>query len=246
MLLDNLNLEEEQFEEAGDFIPQGGFVNDTGIYNCLIDLAYLGQSTGKAHSVTIHFRQADGKMTHRETFYITSGEKKGTKPFYIKDGKRYALPGYEAMNSLALIATGKPLGQLSSEKKVVKLWNFESRSEEPTEVSLVTEMIGKPVKVGLVKCRENKRKKVGDEYIDTNEVREFNEAQKFFFANKFSTTEVKAKVTTPEFHDKWLKKYPPEFVRDRYVAVEGVPAAVDAASASSAAASADINGSLFA
>lgn len=246
MLLDNLNLEQEQFEEAGDFLPSGGFINDTGIYNCLITLAYMGKSSGGANSITVHFQQADGKMTHRETFYITSGEKKGTKPYYIKDGKKYALPGYEAMNSLALIAAGKKLSQLNGEKKIVKLWNFESRSEENTEVTALTELMGKPVKVGLVKCKENKRKKVGDEYVDTNEVKDFNEAQKFFFPNKFSVTEARAKVETPEFHDQWLEKYPNDFVRDRFHAVEGVPEAVDNASAASASASADVNENLFA
>jgi hypothetical protein len=246
MLIDNLDLEQEKFEESGDYIPSGGFVNDTGIYKCVVDLAYMGLSSGGAHNVTVHFRQVDGKATHRETFYITSGKEKGQKPYYLKDGKKNALPGFEAMNSLAQITTGKILNKLVAEKKVVKLWSYEAKAEEPTEVMALTEMMGKPVYVGLVRCKDNKNKKVGDEYIKTNEVREYNEAQKFFFPNKFSVTEAHAKVEKPEFFEKWVGKYPADFVRDRFEAQAGVSEAVNTASAEAAAATAEVAEDLFA
>jgi hypothetical protein len=245
MLLDNLALDND-VESQGDFLPSGSFTNPTGIYKCLIELAYMGVSSGGAKCVTVHFKQADGPMTHRETFYITSGEKKGCKPYYVKDGKKHTLPGYETIDNLALIAASKRLAQLTAEEKVVKLWNWEKRAEEPTTVQVLPELMGQPVRVGLTLREENKRKKVGNEYVDTNERRTYNETSKLFHANGLTVAEKQAGTTDPEFISDWEEKFPADYVRSTYKEVEEVASVVDTASAAAAEVSGAENADLFA
>jgi hypothetical protein len=248
MLLDNLQLDND-VETQGDFIPGGSFTNPTGIYKCLIELAYMGKSRGGARSVTVHFKQADGGMTHRETFYITSGEAKGCKPYYVKDGKKIALPGYEMIDNLAMLAAGKRLAQLNAEDKVVKLWDWEARKETNQTVPVLTELMGQAVRVGLVLREENKRTKVGDEYVDTNDKREFNEVSKLFHAKGgLTVAEARAGLEDGEFINEWETKYPSDFVRSTYkpVAETGTSSVVEQASAAAAVDSASENSDLFA
>lgn len=246
MLLDNLALDKD-VEEQGDFLPSGGFTNPTGIYKCLISLAYMSKSSGGANSVTVHFQQADGKMTHRETFYITSGEKKGCKPYYVKDGRKIALPGYEAIDNLAMLAVGKRLAQLNAEEKVVNLYDFTQKKEVPQTVPVLTELMNQAVRVGLVLGAKNRTKKVGDEYVKTNERQEYNEVSKFFHAKGgLTVAEAQAGETEGQFIQDWEKKYPPDFIRDNYEEVEETASVVDQASAAAAADSAAENEDLFA
>ena len=133
MLLDNLVLDND-VESQGDFIP-GSYTNPTGVYKCLIELAYMGKSDGGARFVTVHFRQADGNMTHRETFYIT---KKDGSLHYVRNGKKYPLAGYEMVDNLAMLAIGKRLSQLSTEEKVVKLYDWKEKKDVPQTVPVIT------------------------------------------------------------------------------------------------------------
>lgn len=148
MLLENLNIEDDVEGADDDFIPGGNFTLDTGAYQMKVKLAYLGESQGGAMNVTLWLQEVDGNRQHRETFYVTSGKAKGQKnTFTDRSGKKRLLPGMEAMNQLATIATGTPLAAQKSEPKIVKLYDFDERKELPKEVPVLTGMIDKPVLV---------------------------------------------------------------------------------------------------
>ena len=207
----------------------------------------MGKSQRGAQSVTVHFRQADGNMTHRETFYVTSGEQKGCKPYYLKDGKKIMLPGYEMMDNLSMLAAGKRLAQLNAEDKVIKLWSYQEKKEVPTNVPVLTELLGKAVRVGLTLNEENRRKKVGDEYVDTNEKREFNEVNKLFHAKGgLTVAEAQAGETEGGFIKEWEERYPADYVRSTFTPVaEDTTSVVDAASAAATEAAAEDQAGLF-
>ena len=241
--LDFLNID-EGVESNEDFMPGGNFVLDTGMYPMVVDLAYLGESSGGAVSVTIHLKEVGGKRQHRETFYVTSGKAKGRKNTYEKNGVKHLLPGMEAVNQLATITAGKPLPGLTPEEKTIKLWNFQERKELPTKVPALTQIIGATVLVALTKCAENKRTKVGDEYIDTNERKEFNEVGKFLHEDRFSVAEKIGSATDTAYYTRWTNSFDGDYVNDKFKPV-APGAGVEAASADAAVASQSVVDDLF-
>jgi len=234
MQLDNLNIDND-VKANEDFMP-GDFTKNTGMYPQVVDMAYMGESRNGATSITLHLKGADGKGEHRETFYVTSGTAKGKKNTYVdKSGTPRLLPGMEAMNQLSIILTGTKLGAQTATNKMVSIYSFTSKKNEPTEVPVLLDFIGKPVLTAITKCRDNKQVKVGDDYVDTNAERLSNEASKFLHPDGLSVAEKIAEATEPTYYTKWLKKHPSDYVNDNYTPVAG---GGDVAAASSAAASA--------
>jgi hypothetical protein len=210
--------------------PTGGFVLDTGLYPMVVDNAYMDKSSGGALNLNIHLKLAGGdKRIFRQTIYMTSGKAKGGKPFYMKDGKKYPLPGYIIANNIAQVTTDLPINQVTPEKKLVKLYDFEAKGEVAREVPVVTEMIGKELLVGMRKCRENKRVKSGDDWVDSPEAREFNEIDKVFDTDGFTVTERAAEADKASFVEQWKDAHPSDFVRDRFKVPAGGSGARSAA-----------------
>ena len=82
----------------------GGYLWESGVYTATVKMAYLDQAKSGAISVNVVLENSDGKEL-KEAFYITSGDAKGNKTYYERDGKSYPLPGYSTANSL-LVAAG--------------------------------------------------------------------------------------------------------------------------------------------
>lgn len=216
MDLSNLSLP-DSVQDEGDVLPSsGGFLLDTGVYNMIVEAAYLGESTGGAKNVNLRFKQADGDKTHRETIYITSGRAKGQKPYYERDGKQFKLPGFKLFEELCAIAASSKVSALTTEKKVMEIWNREAGKEIPTEVDMLMPLVGQPVKVGIVRKRENKNiKNSTGAWVPGPEAREFNEIDKFFTPAGCTVTEAAAGVD-PAFITKWQERFPSDFVSDKF------------------------------
>ena len=201
----------------------GGFVKPTGLYPLVVDMAYLAKSQGGAMSLNLHLRMADDpSVIIRQTLYVTSGDKKGNKNFYLdKNKKKRLLPGMIQADQIAAITTGKRMAVLTPEEKTIKLWDYESQAEKPTKVHALTEMIGQSILVGLLKVRTNKVKRDSNgKYVDQVDDRTFNEIDKIFHADGFSVTEKAAEAETAQFHLRWADKYPEDFIDDCYKKVE--------------------------
>lgn len=245
MDLTQFDTSDEEIQESGDYVG-GVFTHPNGEYTMRIDAAYLGQSQGGANSLTLHFSEVEGNRQHRETLWITSGQAKGQKNYYINQkGEKHFLPGMETANQLCLIVTGKKLAQQAHDNKMVSIWNYEQRKEVPTEVPVLTDLVGEEVRLVLGKIRENKTQKVDGEYIDTNEAREFNEIVKFVTPNGRTVTEARAEMEEAEWLPKWLDRFEgKDYFRDKFKEVEG--AAVNTASAQAAADSSEEVANVFA
>jgi hypothetical protein len=187
----------------------GGYTKATGLYRYVVDVAYLGKSRGGAMSLNLHLKNVDDKSITRQTLWVTSGDAKGNRNYYVnQSGKKFLLPGMVIADQIAKITAGKPMAELTTEKKMIKLWDREAGAEKPTEVPVVSEMVGQPIMVGLHKIRENRRVNDGSgNYVPSREERLFNEIDKVFHPDGFSVAEKEANAEEPKFHKQWAEKY---------------------------------------
>jgi hypothetical protein len=205
----------------------------------VVENAYLDKSSGGAMNLNVHLkRKTGGNQVYRHTIYITSGDAKGNKPYYEKNGKKHPLPGYSLADQISRITAELPISQIAPEKKLVKLWDFDASAEIPREVPVVTEMVNKEILVGLHLVRENKRSNSNGTWVDTNEAREFNEINKVFFPDGMTVTEKAAEAETAAFVGKWAKANTEEYVRDKFKPVAGAPASAGSTAPASTAAAA--------
>ena len=184
----------------------GGFsLLDGGIYTATIKYAYLSQSKSGAGAVNFEF-DIDGKP-YRETMYVTN--KHGSN-IWEKNGKSGYLPSFLTADAISLFATGeKSLFELKDTKKIINIYDKDAGKEIPTEVPMLTELLGKTIKLGIIKERVYKQEKSSTGgYLDTAETREQNTIDKVFSAKDNRTVpEVRAGKAEATFYQDWLTKY---------------------------------------
>ena len=201
---------------AGDSDRIGGsFIWDTAAYPVTILAAYSAKSKGGAGSMNFEVQGEDGRK-FKFTEWVTSGDAKGNKPYYEKDGKKSYLPGFNNVNAISMFCTQKELNALTFENKIVKLRDFTLNKDVPTEVPMAVELIGKQFILGLNKVETNKTKKVGEKYLPVADaagapITKFvNEVSKIFYsANNCTISELreaKQKGIAPvaDFYPKWV------------------------------------------
>ena len=206
-------LSDDGLEQAQDRL--GGFQPlNTNIYTTKIKAAYAGKAASGAMSVTI-MADIDGKE-YRETIYITN--KAGENFFYNKTDpkKKVPLPGFTTINDLCLIACDKPLSQMQTEEKIIKLYDPEAKQEVPKPVQMLVELLGKDVSLGIVRQIENKSvKDASGKYVATPETREVNTIEKVFHPElKLTIPEAQNGKSKGEFWDAWLERNKDQ-VRDK-------------------------------
>ncbi|QSJ04068.1 single strand DNA binding protein [Salmonella phage vB_SalP_TR2] len=201
------NLETKANVEGEKDVLGGGGVLDTNVYPMKVKVAYF--TTAASGAVAINLQgDVDGKEV-RQQFWVLSGNDKGNKNTYTKDGKEYYLPSFLTANSLALLTVGKELSQLDVEKKVIKLYDFEAKEERPTEVDVLVELTGQLIQAGIQKQTVDKNEKGDDgKYYPTGETREINEVVKFFrYDDGLTVPEIEKGVTEAKFKDDWVGKW---------------------------------------
>ncbi len=200
----NLGMSDD-IQQPEDKVGGGGFsALASNVYAAVIKLAYKSVAVSGAIAINFEF-DINGKP-YKETIYITN--KKGQNFYLDKDNKKQYLPGFITVNDLVLLTTGKPLAELTTEKKVVKIRDFQQKKDVPTEVECLTPLHGQSVLLAILLTKEFKSKKEGDEYVPTDEVREVNSINKVMhLASKRTVAEVKAKLKEGEFINQWLSRW---------------------------------------
>lgn len=204
------NLSNDGLEESQDRL--GGYApKETDIYSGTVSNAFVGTAQSGAMNITFMFDF--GGTEYRETVYITN--KDGQNYFLGKDkdgkptGKKNPLPGFTIADDICVCAAGAPLSELEPEEKIVKIYNPESKKEEPKSVPVITALLGKPISLAIFKVLENKSKKNDStgEYEDTAEERTVNQIEKVFHTEtKMTTVEARNGQTEGKFWDAWLEK----------------------------------------
>ena len=186
----------------------GSRVVESGLYPTTITLAYVTKAASGALGLVLSVRTED-KKDIRQTLWMSSGDAKGNKNYYEKDGEKNYLPGYLLANSLALLTVGKEISELDTEQKVINAWNSEAKAEVPTKVDMIMELINQPIISAIIKQVVDKTKKDGNNvYQPTGETREENEFDKFFRAkDSMTTAEIRAQAETAVFAAQWSAKW---------------------------------------
>lgn len=182
----------------------------TDAYDGKIVVAYITTSTGGARAFNFVI-DINGKLV-RETIYVTN---KQGQVVYVKDGKKYPLPGYSLVNAITKLTIGKEIPQLTFENKLVKIWNFELKKDVATEVPVAVELTGEAVNLGIELIRENKQQKdQAGNYVDTAEIREVNSITRVFHTKTGQTAAEYDAQGPAEFKALWLKEFKGK-VRDK-------------------------------
>lgn len=179
----------------------GGFSRlESDIYPMTVTMAYSLVSKGGANGVFMQFAGAGGKE-YQETFYVTSGTEKGCKHTYEdRNGKTHYMMGFTIVNDIALVTTGKELFELTQSEKDVPAWDTEEKKETIQKKQVFTELLGKPVSLGILKTLE-------DKYQEETSSVERNAVDKVFKSGEMVTVvEGEAGLTEGEFFSKWLEK----------------------------------------
>ena len=198
------DVETQSIERVG-----GGFAWESGVYDTTVKMVYINQTPSEAMWFNIILEKNSGNMAElRENFWIKSGKVKGNKTYYVKDGKKYPLPGYQVANSMCRAITGEDLDTClkSVEKKTVKVWNPELKKEANAERPVVTSLLNKPVKVAVHQVIEDRQAKdASGNYVPTGASRTVNQC-KFFGNVEGKTAEEIASGDTAARFDKWAQK----------------------------------------
>lgn len=196
----------------------GGFakIEETGMYEFVIESAFAGQSSGGAFSVTLKLKAENGaKLTVTE--YITSGTAKGCKNYYLdKQGNKQYLPGYNKIRSLDVLLTNNANPYPSTTTGKVMLWDNDLKKEIPQDKEVITAWTGKKIKALVMKVAEDKRVK-NDSTGDYEPVAEFRvnyEVQHFLDVDSEQTLNERT-AGTNGFKDRWLAKFPSTWVSDK-------------------------------
>jgi hypothetical protein len=185
-------------------------VLESGVYDMELELAYLDRSKGGAMALKCHFTGAPPNMDAyvRNTFWITSGDAKGNKNYYVdRNGQKRLLPGMAQANAMANILAGKNLSDCTAQEKTIPLWSFEASKEIPTKVVVFTELLRKPLKVGILKKIENKRIQSNGSWVPGPEKREFNEVDRVFSEDGFTANEIESKAKDPKAIETWKRRF---------------------------------------
>jgi len=193
---------------TGDRI--GGTALPTGIYELVVDMAYLDVSARGAKFLGLSLVGANGEK-HKEKIYFTTGDAKKNVNFYEKEGKKFQLAGYTLANELCLLTTGKLLEQQedSMEPKSIKVYDFNAKKEIPVQKQIFMNVLGKPVAVALTNSLENKNKKNAQgNWVATTESRVAVGIRKFLETETLLSVKEKAEDATEA---KWSKDWQEKF-----------------------------------
>lgn len=186
----------------------------SNIYKMNIKYAYATKSKGGAMGVTIVMTTPEGREI-KDVQYITSGNDKGNKTYYEKENsetklmEQFSLPGFNAIDSLCRLILDKGILECDNEKRTIKLYNYDSKAEVPTEVDMLIELVGKPVLAAILNQIEDKTAKSAQtgQYEPTGKTFSTNIVDKYLDPDTNCTAQEKANNVPSSFAESWLTKW---------------------------------------
>lgn len=206
------NLKSDNLAKAEDRLGGGFEAKPSGSYEAVLKMVYAGQSSGGAQSITIIADLGGSEL--RETVYITN---KSGENFYSDKNdpkKKLPLPGFTLVNDICLLVTGSPLEDQETAEKKVKVYDPSERKEVPTDVPVLTDLLGQKIRLGILREISDQEKKDDSgnyvkQYDDSGKIktRTQNTIDKAFHPETFKTVnEYLLEVETPEFHEAWVQR----------------------------------------
>lgn len=206
------------------------------IYAMIIKYAYATKSKGGALGVTVVLTTAEGREV-KDTQWITSGDEKGNKTYYEKENPetkqmdQFGLPGFNAMDALCRLVLDKGILECDNEKRTIKLPNYETKTDVPTEVDMFVDLTGKPIAAAILNQTADKKAKDTQtgEYKATGKTYSINVVDKYLDPVTKQTAQEKAHNVDGTYAKDWLTKWKDQ-VSDQTTATKtagqpGAPAA---------------------
>ena len=213
--IQNANIQTKEEDVLG-----GGRTVPSNVYPAGIKLAYLDAAASGAICVVFDFAMlVDGKeRNHKETIYISNKNKE----FTYKDkqsGEDKPLPGFVTVDSICKAVTGKSITELSTEKKMVKVYDYVQKAEVPQEKEVLMDLIRGKLELGILEVTVDKTTKnesynssqptqgTNLPYLPTGETREQNELSKVFNEDGLTQLEKDSGATEAKFKAAWITQY---------------------------------------
>ena len=207
MDLSNLNVTDD-IEVTGDSLPAvRSWAQESGVYPVTVDMAYLLEGPSGSQQLMVHFKENTiDQFTLKHKFILTSGHAKGQKNYYMdQEKKKHLLPGMDTVMQMCQLATDKQLAELDVQNKMVPIYDFDARTEVPTSVPVVMDLLGSKLQIGILKITQNKRVNRNGSWEEGPDKQEINEVDKVFDEDGRSLVEHKTK-TDPEFIERWKER----------------------------------------
>ena len=173
------------------------------IYDGVVKYAYMDKSQGGTPCVKVVL-EVNGKIIE-ETHYIAY--KDTGKPYKTVNGKTITFPGMQVFNSLGYVTKGIMGTELKMEEKVIKKYNWQTKSEVPTKVSCFSELINAKLKVGIKELLKHKVQKMPDgSYVPTTEIKSVNVVDKYYSVDGKTAQEIAGNAPA-EYGPNWVNAY---------------------------------------
>jgi len=147
-------------EEDNDSTGGVAGILPSNFYKLEILKAWIEEKKSGAIFVNMEFKNlSNGGLYYKENFCVMSGNEKGNKHYYEKNGKKFNLPGFNVVYNICALTCNKSLEDIyeAGEEQDVMVYNFAERKELPVKAHVLTELIGKEVCLGVKEVVENKR-----------------------------------------------------------------------------------------
>ena len=200
----NANLTTKEEDVLG-----GGFTVPTNVYPAIVKLAYVDKSAKGAINVVFDFAiLVNGKeRNHKETIYISNA----AGSFTYKDkktGEDKPMPGFVTVDTICKAITGKSITQMTTEKKLVKIYDYTQKAEVPQEKEVLMDLVRGKLELGIQELTVDKTVKSDTgEYVPTGETRDINELSKVFTEDGMTLVEKETGATEAKFKAAWIKQY---------------------------------------
>lgn len=198
----------------------------SNVYPAGIKLAYLDKSAKGAICVVFDFAlMVNGKeRNHKETIYISNA----AGSFTYKDkktGEDKPMPGFVTVDSICKAITGKSITQMTTEKKLVKIYDYTQKAEVPQEKEVLMDLVRGKLELGIQELTVDKTVKSDTgEYVPTGETRDINELSKVFTEDGLTLVEKDAGKTETKFKEAWIAQYADKKINKAKGAASGAKA----------------------
>ncbi|MGL5154186.1 MAG: hypothetical protein ACRC9H_04525, partial [Aeromonas veronii] len=135
------------------------------------------------------------------------------------------MPSFVTVDTICKAVTGKGLTELSSEKKMVKVYDYDQKAEVPQEKEVLMDLVRGKLELGVLEITVDKTTKdASGTYVPTGETRDTNEVSKVFTEDGLTLVEKDAGKTEAKFKEAWIAQYADKKINKSKGAASGAKA----------------------
>lgn len=177
---------------------------ESGVYDAIVKNVYFTPSPNNPKSNAANVVVAIGDVTLTLQHWVTYKDSGLT--YKVVDGKKVLMPGMKVLNSLTYVALGKVAEQCTIEPRTVKIFNYKTKQEVPTQVDAIVEMMNQPIRIAIKKVNMYKKELVNGERVPTTTRFITNEVEKYLDTSGRTAQEKADGTQGPVWAMAWSEK----------------------------------------